>query len=408
MLSRQAGRWRSFATPVALALISLGAATALWVAVTESQNPNRVTYFNGAIELKAVNVPDGLAVASIREPNVTMRVSAPESTLKKLTAADFAAEVDLSGVRQRDSDQRVIGRVVSKRDVQIVEVTPQVVTVTLETLSTRTVPVQASLQGTPPQGFSSGDIEINPTQVRITGAESLVRLVNSVSADVNLTGLRTSIRQQYSLVPRDARGGDVRGVVVDPGSADLKVNVLQQEVTLTLTVLPSIQGSVADGFNLASVSPDPPAISVSGPLNQLQALPSVSTETVDVNGMRSDATRTVRLRLPAGLQSARDNVAVRLHVVPASGEITVAVPPQVVGTEGGLKVGSVQVSAITIRLAGELPTLRALQPGALRPTLNVSGMTEGAHTVPVSVSSPSDAVQVVRVDPSQVVVTLEK
>src|SRR5690242_21688374 len=122
MVNRPSGRWRGFVTPIALALISLLAATALWVAVTQAQNPNREAFFNGAIEIKAVNVPDGLAVASIRESSVTVRVSAPDSTIKKLTTADFAAEVDLSGVREKTSDQRVIGRVVSKRDVQIVEV----------------------------------------------------------------------------------------------------------------------------------------------------------------------------------------------------------------------------------------------------------------------------------------------
>src|SRR5207249_7364617 len=108
-------------------------------------------FFNGAIEVKAVNVPDGLAVAGIREHNVTLKISAPENTFPKLTIADFAAELDLSGVRQPSSDQRVIGRVVSRRDVQIIEVTPPVVTVILEPVSTRTVPVQASLQGTTPQ-----------------------------------------------------------------------------------------------------------------------------------------------------------------------------------------------------------------------------------------------------------------
>src|SRR5258706_11487978 len=98
MLTRFLGRWRLLITPLALGLTSLLAALALWVAVTEAQNPSREGFFNGAIEIKAVNVPDGLAVASIREHNVTLKISAPENTFKKLTTADFAAEVDLSGV----------------------------------------------------------------------------------------------------------------------------------------------------------------------------------------------------------------------------------------------------------------------------------------------------------------------
>jgi hypothetical protein len=74
-----------------------------------------------------VNIPDGLGVASIRDSVgggagvVSLTVSAPESTLKKLTVADFRAEVDLAGVRQNVSDQRVVARVVGNKDVQVVE-----------------------------------------------------------------------------------------------------------------------------------------------------------------------------------------------------------------------------------------------------------------------------------------------
>src|SRR5439155_9705137 len=117
-------------------------------------------------------------------------------------------------------------------------------------------------------------------------------------------------------------------------------------VTLTLTVPPPIQRNAADGYNLEAVAPDAPAIAVSGPLNLLQALPSVSTETLDVSGLRADSTRTARLRLPAELQTARDNVSVRLHVVPATGEVSIAVPPQVVGVDPGLEVGSVPLASV--------------------------------------------------------------
>ncbi len=402
-------RWRLGAAPVALAVVSLAAAVALWVVVTEAENPTRQTVFSGSIEVRAVNLPEGLAVASVREPIVSFRISAPEDTIKKLTPADFRAEVDLSGVRQTTSDQRVVGHVVGRRDVDLIDVTPATVTVVMEPLTTRMVPVQANLIGAPPQGFSAGALDLNPAQVKISGAESLVLLVKVASADVNLTGLRVSLSQQYSLVPRDARGADVRGVKVEPATADLGVTIVQQEVKLTLAVLPSIQGSVADGYNLVAVSSDPPAIEVSGALELLQALPSVPTEAIDVSGFRTDVTRVVRLRLPAGLQAARPNVSVRLRIVPAMGEITVALPAQIVNVPEGLRA-VVQDSSITLRLSGELPALQALQrqlSGNVKVTGSAAGLTEGVQVLKAEVTKP-DNIQVVSIEPARIVVVLKR
>src|SRR5688572_15544339 len=116
-------QWRRVATPIALALLSLFAAISIWIVVTDAENPNRVAVFGGAIEVRAVNVPDGLAVASIQEPSVSIRVSASENEFEELTIEDFRAEVDLSGVRQ-SSDQIVLARVATNRNVEIVEVSP--------------------------------------------------------------------------------------------------------------------------------------------------------------------------------------------------------------------------------------------------------------------------------------------
>jgi YbbR domain-containing protein len=402
---RPVGQVRIFGTPFFLALLSLAAAIVLWVAVTEAENPTSTTTFT-SIEVRPVNIPDGLAVASIRSPTVSMRISAPQDALRRLTPADFRAEVDLAGLTQTTSEQRVIARVVGRRDAQILDVTPAVVTVELDPLASRNVPVQANRIGTPPQGFETGDFETSPAQVRIVGAQSLVNAVAVAAADVNLTGLRVTTRQQYQLVPRDARGADVRGVRVEPSAADIRVVIHQQEVTLTMTVLPRIEGSVADGYNLVSVVAEPPAVAVSGPLAILQALPTIQTERIDVSGLRSDATRQVRLNIPAGLQSTRDTITVRLRIAPAQGEIILAVPPQVTGLGDGLRA-TIQTSTVNLRLAGELPTLAGLQPDAMRVTVSVAGLEEGVHVLRPNVTAP-EGVRVVGTDPDQVVISISR
>lgn len=392
---------------MALAVLSLLAAVALWVAVTEAENPNKVEVFSGSIEVKAVNIPDGLAVAAIRDPVVILRISAPEDTLRRLTAADFRAEIDLSGVRQTTSDQRIIARVAGSRDVEIVDVSPAVVTVVLEPLASKVVPVQANLVGSPPQGFTVGDAEASPGQVRVSGAESLVRLVSYATADLNLTGLRVSLRQQYQLVAKDVRGAEVRGLRLEPGTAEIRLPVDQQEVDRAVTIVPSLQGIVADGYNVAGLSADPPAIAVSGPLELLQALPSIQTEAVDVTGLKADTTRSVRLRLPAGIQSARDTVTVRVRVVPAQGDITMTVSVQVSNTPDGLRP-VLQTPSLTLRLAGEVPALRTLTSASVKASVNLAGLGDGVQVLLPAISGLPEGMQVLSVDPPQVIVSLQR
>ncbi len=399
-------RWRAIATPIALAIVSLIAAVVLWVAVTDAENPNKVAVFSGAIEVKAVNVPEGQAVAAIRQPNVSLRVSASEDVFKKLTTADFAAEVDLSGVHEASSDQLVVARVVGKREAEIVEVQPSFVTVQLEPSITKLVPVAATRIGSSPQGFSVPSIDANPTTVRVSGATSLVQRVATAGADVNLTGLRVTLQQQLPLTARDAQGADIHGVAIEPAVADMKVNVAQQEVTIALTVVTQVQGSVADGYNLVSIVADPPALAVSGPLEQLQALSFVTTDSIDVSGLRGDVVRTAHLRLPAGLQASRDSVTVRLKVAPAIGELTYSVVPQVTGVDEGLKA-TLQTAAVNVKLRGEMPTLKGIVPSSLKVTVNANGLGEGIQVLTPTVNPP-EGVQVTAIDPPQVVVVIRK
>jgi YbbR domain-containing protein len=400
-------QWRRVATPIALAALSLLTAIVLWVAVTDAEDPNRVDIFSGAIEVRPVNIGEGLAVANIREAVVSFRVSASEDEFNRLTVNDFRAEVDLSGQRQTGTpiELRVTPRVVGGRDVEVVEVLPPFVSVTLEPSTSKLVPVLANVIGSPPQGFSYSGVEPNPASVRVTGAISNVQLVASASADVNLTGRRASLDEQFRLSPRDAQGADIRGVSVDPANADIKVNITQREVTLPLTIVPPVQGSVADGYNLAGISVEPAAVAVSGPLELLQALSFLTTETIDLSGLRADATRSVRLRVPAGLQTTRDTVSVRVKVVPVDAEIAVTVAPQVTNVPENLRA-DVQTSSVTVKLRGELPVVQAAS-ATLRATVNAGGLQEGVHVLSPSINAPEN-VRVVSVEPQQVVVVLRR
>ena len=61
---------------------------------------------------------------------------------------------------------------------------------------------------------------------------------------------------------------------------------------------------------------------------------------------------------------------------------------------------------VEVRVAGELPVLRALSPASLVAVVDVSGLEVGQHALPVQVTVPP-GLQVVGVEPATVIVTLK-
>ncbi len=405
MQIRRIPPWRSIATPAALAVVSLVAAVILWIAVTHAENPQQRADFPGGIEVTAVNVPPGFAVASISPASVQLTISAVPDRLTELTAADFNAQVDLSGVRESTTDQVVLAHVVGNVDAAIVQSKPAFVTVTLEPSATKQVPVVANLVGQLPQGVGLDAVTPDPAVVQVTGPASVVQLITSAVADVNVTGLRNNLDQTLTLVARDDRGSTFRGVFLDPSSVAVKVTVKSQEITTPLPVSATIQGSVADGYNVAFVSVDPETVTGAGSLEVLQSITSVTTDPVDINGQKADVEHSVRLRVPSGVDLSRESVTVHVHIEPAQGEIEQLIVPQVTDVPNGL-TATLQTVSMTVHLTGEVPTLQGLAVGAVEAKVSAAGLDAGSHVLTPTFTLPDD-VTLVDSEPQQVVVILK-
>lgn len=398
--------WRRTVTPIALALVSLLAAIALWVAVTDSENPRSIYDYGGGLVVDAINVPQGLAIAGMSDNVVFVRVSATEATFSQLTTANFVAEVNMSGERQPTSNKKVVVRVVGRDDVDIVDVSPSSIQVLLDEETSKQVPVQINRLGATPQGIVVSAIDPNPTTVTVKGAASLVGRVESASADINLVGLRVNQQQQYVLSARDASNVDLRPLQIEPNTVDVKVSVSQTGVSRTVPIALRTRAHVAEGYNLVSWIFEPSAdVTIEGPVNLVQTINSIETEEVDLSSLSADLTRTVPLKFPTGVTSQRTSVNVTLRIKPAVGDWVVPVAPVAENEPDGL-TASFQTTTVTVVIRGELPTLTRLAPGAIRAVVDASGLDAGVHLVKPEISLPPE-ITLVSLDPEEVVLVLE-
>ncbi len=390
-----------------LALLAAALGLSLWLFVTDHQNPQETEAFSSSIPITFVNVPTDLDVANASESTVRIRIEGPRNELKALTREDFTATVNLGGFEKGQSNAAVDVTPANSR-VKVTEVTPSRVDVSLESLRTNVVNVRVVLVGSPQQGFAATGQQTEPEQATVTGPESLVALVDSVVAEVNLTGLRSDFTESVALQPRDVRGGAISRVTVNPDRAHVTALIKQQDFSQDFVVVPVISGQPASGYNIGGIAIEPSLVTITGPLAVLQSIDAVrgiQTSEISVTDARSDVQRTVDLVLPSGvrLRTATSVVKVTVTIKAARGEATFRVVPQVRNIGAGLVL--TQPDAVTITLAGDVPTLDALTPEAIVAFVDAAGLGPGLFPLPLQITPPTGTT-VVRSDPGEVGIAL--
>lgn len=396
------GLFTSIVGNISLAILSVALALSLWLFVTDAENPTERQTFNSAIEISFVNIPDGLALANASADTVRIDIEAPESDLEDLRAADFTAEVNMGGLPPGDSNVPVSVRS-TKANVRIVNTAPQQVTVTLETLETKEVPVRVAIVGAPQQGFAAGEQEVEPETATVSGPRSLVQLVDAAVAEVGVTGLRVDFAEErVPLRARDSRGGEIGRVTVSPETASVQVEIEQREFSLEFGVAPLVSGRPALGYNVTGISVDPAIVTVTGPLEQLQSLDPVAgigTQEIVMGDARTSFTRSVSLTIPEGLRVNGDStVEVTVTITPARGEATFLVTPQIRNVGEGLIATA--GSAVLVTLSGDVPALQSITPESIVVVADAQGLEAGLHAVAMQVTPPANTT-VVRVEPGE-------
>lgn len=386
-----------------LLLVAVVSAVALWLFVTDEQNPTRVDVFPQAIAVQAVNVGRGLAVGG-QLSTVDVRISAPEDRWRVLTPTNFRAVVDMSGSGAREQVADVRVEVTGVSGVRVLQVSPARIPVVLEPLATKDVPVAAKVVGTLPRGYELTAAVPDRTSATVAGPESLVALVVQVDAQVNVAGLTVGIHDSAELVPVAAGGGEIRGVTANPRAVGVSVQVTQSLLTRTLPLVADLKGQVAAGYYVAGVEVSPSVVVVDGAIELLQGLDQITLSSVTVEAADKDVRTVARIPAPPGITVRGATTAdVTVLVKPLGSTTRLTVTPVPVGLGAGL---TMRAPTVNVTLQGSLTRLAEIAQSGVVATVNVGGLGVGTHVLPVRVDPPS-GLTVREVQPATVSVTIE-
>lgn len=391
---------RLFTEDLGAKVLALVIAFVLWATVTFLGTR---TLTVESVPVSVTNLRDELALVSEIEP-VRVKIRAPRLLLRRQSPAELLrAFVDLAG---RGLGAQAADVVVTSADarVDVLTVLPARVTLALDPVVQRSLPVKVVSEGSPADGFRVGETTADPPRVEVRGALGKIQQTPAIEAKVSVQGATARIEGDIPLSPPAS-------LSVAPDRVRVAVEVVQAEETRTLGVRIVTQGTPASGYWIRALTADPPAVAVKGSKEALGDRTFLETVPVNVGGARAPTTQRVDLSLPSGVGvvSGEARVSVRVDVAPLAGTKDVNAAVQMREVPEGLRVTSVSPGSLRVTVQGSGEGFDRLRDDDVRVLLSASGRSAGAFAArptETDVGVP-DGIRVVSVEGVDVTVTLE-
>jgi len=208
------------------------------------------------VPVRLALVPGSVAVIGEEVREVTVRLSGPRQLIRGIDAPSLVAEISLEGVQppqrgpevttiflRRENIRQLTPLGTSAplaREIELIEVRPRAVPLTLDRTATRTLPVRAVREGEPAEDYEVSEVAVVPEKVSVRGPETVLKQLEAVDTmPVAVTGLRERLRRTVRLV-ETVDVGQFRGVRIEPSQqvVDVVIAVAERRQTATLNNLP--------------------------------------------------------------------------------------------------------------------------------------------------------------------------
>ena len=290
-------------------LIALCAAIFLWLFVMNEQNPSIEGSFD--VPLEIVNAPDGYKITQDAK-SLHLRVRGARSLFVSADPEYFRAYVDLSGVTAGTHSLKV--QTSLPQGFELVDAKPPRVTVTLDKIVHKTLPVDLIVTGQTAPGASVAKISPSVHSVTAEGPASAVDSIARVIGYVGLSGNREDFSVNVLLSPVNTDGKSVEDVIISPNSIPVSVQLSRGVAKKVVQVRPVTDGDLPNELKLSAVQPDPLKVEVTGDPLLLEKIDSLNTEKISLQDVTASTSKTVNLDLPQGVTVANSQVTVRIDV----------------------------------------------------------------------------------------------
>jgi YbbR domain-containing protein len=183
-----------------LKVASLVLATVIWIVVKNVTSDWRIVD-NVSLEIKA---RPGMTVLQTSASTVSVTVQGTREDVRQVSHQDLSAVIDLTrDLRTGEFTVPLGPRLIRhSRRVQITQIEPAQVTVAIDALIERELPVAPQFVGELPAGVRIERVLVTPETETLKGPKTVLDSMKAVpTLPIDLTGRRTSFRERVELTP---------------------------------------------------------------------------------------------------------------------------------------------------------------------------------------------------------------
>jgi YbbR domain-containing protein len=173
-------------------LVSLALALGLWLILVPSEK--MYSEKSLTIPLETRNIPTGLEIVEKLTATIDVTLRAPNRLLREIGPSGLVARIDLDRATVLQQEYPLNNSMIAvPPGAEVVKITPNKVTIKLERTAEATLDLHPTVRGKAAPGFRIARTEIEPSSVRVGGAESRVRGKEAATtAPVDVSGLAES------------------------------------------------------------------------------------------------------------------------------------------------------------------------------------------------------------------------
>jgi len=385
-------------------LTALILAITVWIIAVTANDPAENRTYPRNVSIEIVGQDTNLVMTSDLPSNVAIVLNTPQTVWEKIisTQTPVRAILDLSGL-QPGTHMVDLQIQVSIRPVKVVSYSPRTVPITLESLSSKVVPLSLDIRGEPAIGYQVEEPVVDVKQITVTGPVSQVDRVAEVRATLDISLVYEDISRMINVVALDKNEVVVNDVTLTPDRVDMFLEINQRYGYRNVIVSVNIEGQVADGYRLTNISVIPLAVTVYSSNPQIvNDLPGyVQTMPLNLTGLKDDIDVSLLLDLPEGVLVVGDNrtVLVRVSIAAVQSSMPIAnIPIEIIGLPENLKA-IIAPEMITLLISGPLPILDGIKPEDIRVYLDLTDYIVGTYQLQPVVELPSEEITVDSIQP---------
>lgn len=278
-------------------IISLLFAIFMWFYIIQVQDPEvEKTVRNVPVQFtKSELEARGLTLVNDKEVQINVKIKGQRKYITGIKKEDITVVADVSNISAAGTYNIRTNAVISYGGVEVLEQKPSTVSVTVEKIDERPMPVEVVTKGKPKSGYRIGETSTSVEKVKIKGPESILGTIEKICVEVDVSGADKDVRASEVAIKYIGTSGDEINppVTAEVEEVDVLCEILKEKEV-------EIHAVFADGsYVLDAASTN--KITVAGSEDAVKEINSVFTKPITSADIK-DGYAEVEFVLPEGVE----------------------------------------------------------------------------------------------------------